>query len=840
MSRVGTAFPDAPAIATTDPEVQRLRAAVEARLLGGEVEQTRVGRFVVLERVGAGAMGVVYAAYDGELDRKVAIKMLHATRGDPQMRARLVREAQAMARLSHPNVVTVYETGVHEGCGFVAMEFVRGRTLRGWQADAKPTQAELLAAYAQAGRGLAAAHAAGVVHRDFKPDNVLVEGEASELRVRVADFGLASTRSAEATPADPTHEGDDDATMTRPGARMGTPGYMSPEQILGEPTDARSDQFAFCVALWEALVGRRPFAGRNSAEIFAAVLVGEIDPPPRGVMPPFVESALRTGLAHRSDRRHASMDALLRALADDPRRRRRRRLGIALALAIVPLGFVGLRAHTAVQARRCDARAASVDAVWNAEAETDVIAGLVGTAAVNADSTATRTSSELSAYADRLREATRSACRAIEIEHGLDDALGERAVSCLSAREHGLATLVDALAHADGPAVDNATRSVLLLPPPERCIDARALALDLPPPTEPERRAELRRIESELSASESLRRLGRDREALAKLEALEPAVAELGWPAADAKLAHRLAHMHVNVGAADRALELSQRAFYGAFRAGDDETMAMSATMVSHVLAILLAREAEAKHWDDLAVAAIARMAPAQRPMPELFHSSTQARRRLLAGDDVGAEESIDRALAEVESFYGPDHLLLSEPLLTLANIQCRRSAWHDCRVTHERAYAIVSAQLGDDHPWTARALAGLGVSVGHDGEPERGLALLADALAIDERLFGPDDYNCGVDHSYAGLVLLSSHQPERAIPELARALEIGEQTFPPTHPEVVLELINLGRAQREAGRLAEARTTLTLARDRQRPDSSADVRAELDGELAKLAEAER
>ncbi|HWB76151.1 MAG TPA: tetratricopeptide repeat-containing protein kinase family protein, partial [Nannocystaceae bacterium] len=604
----------------------------------------------------------------------------------------------------------------------------------------------------------------------------------------------------------------------------------------------RTDQFSFCVALWEALVGRRPFAGTSSAEIFAAVLVGEIDPPPRGLLPPFLESALRTGLAQRADRRHASMEALLLALANDPRRRRRRRLGLALALAIVPFGFVGLRAYAAVQSRRCDERAASVDAVWNADADASVVAGLGATGAVNASSTATRTSAELSAYADRLREATRAACRAIEIDRVLDDTMAERSVSCLSAREHGLTALVDALSRADGHTVDNATRSVLLLPPPERCTDARALALDLPPPAEPERRAELRRIESELSASESLRRLGRDHDALAKLEALEPAVAELGWPAADAKLANRLAHMHVNVGASERALELSQRAFYSAFRAGDDETMAMSATMVSHVLAILLAREPEAKHWDDLAVAALARLAPEQRPMPELFHSSTQARRRMLAGDDAGAEEAIGRALAEVESFYGPDHLLLSEPLLTLANIQCKRSAWHECRVTHQRAYDIVATKLGDDHPWTARALAGLGVSLGHDGEPERGLALLADALAIDERIFGPDDFNCGVDHSYAGLVLLASHQPERAIPELARALEIGEQTFPPTHPEVVLELINLGRAQREAGRFADARATLERARDRQRenPDTSADARAELDGELAKLAEAER
>ncbi len=834
-------FPDAPLVATSDPEVQRLGAAVLARLTGAAVEATRIGRFVVLERVGQGAMGVVYAAYDGQLDRKVAIKLLHATQGDPQVRARLVREAQAMARLSHPNVVTVYETGEHDGVGFVAMEFVRGRTLREWQAETKPAQAELLAAYQQAGRGLAAAHAAGVVHRDFKPDNVLVEGEAAGLRVRVADFGLASTRGAEPTPTDPTHDDrvpTGDASMTRPGARMGTPGYMAPEQILAEPTDARSDQFAFCVALWEALVGRRPFAGATTSELFASVLGGTIDPPPRGVLPPFLEAALRTGLALRPEARHASMDALLVALANDPRRRRRRWVAAGLALATLPLGIAGVRLHSAWQARRCDERAASVDAVWNAESDADVAAAITATGVANASTTAARTSAEMAAYAERLRAASSSACVAIDVAHTLDDDLAERATACLSAREQGLATLALALAQADATVVDNAVRSVLLLSPPERCTDARALALDLPPPVEPERRAELRRIEGELFATESLRRLGRDKEVLAKLEALEPDVAALEWPAADAKLANRLAHMHVNVGAADRALALSERAFYSAFRAADDETMAMSATLVSHVLSILLAREPEAQHWDDLAVAALARMAPEQRPLPELFHSSTQARRRLLAGDDVGAEQATDRAIAEVEGFYGPEHVLLSEPLLTLANIQCRRSAWSDCRLTAERAYAIVAANLGDDHPWTARALAGLGLAVGYDGEVERGLALLADALAIDERHSGANDFNAGVDHSYAGLVLLAGHQPERAIPELARAVAIGQTVFPPGHPEVVLELVNLGRAQREAGRLADARATLERARGQQK--QGADENAELAAELEKLAEAER
>ncbi|HKD42693.1 MAG TPA: serine/threonine-protein kinase, partial [Myxococcaceae bacterium] len=232
---------------------------------------TSIDRFLVIEPLGEGGMGVVYAAYDPELDRKVAIKLLHPRVGDSaDLRARLLREAQAMARLSHPNVVSVYDVGTFKDDVFVAMEFVDGRTLRAWLKEKARSWREVLGVFRQAGQGLAAAHAAGLVHRDFKPTNVLVRKDEV---VKVSDFGLALTHSsasrdsraamdaASVGPSSPRSDSTAPTLQSSPG--VGTPGYTAPEQLRGEAIDARADQYAFCVALYEALLGERPFEGKT-------------------------------------------------------------------------------------------------------------------------------------------------------------------------------------------------------------------------------------------------------------------------------------------------------------------------------------------------------------------------------------------------------------------------------------------------------------------------------------------------------------------------------------------------------------------------------------------------
>lgn len=330
-----------------------IRAGVKARLFA-EAEETprpdgtvparrttdaptRIGRYVVIKRIGAGGMGVVYAAYDDKLDRKVAVKLLRAGYGPVTQtaRQRLLREAQAIARLSHRSVIQVYEVGTHEDEVFVAMEYVEGSTLKQWQ----PSRdwREILARYLDAGRGLCAAHAAGIVHRDFKADNVLVR--ASDLVVRVVDFGLARTDGQTELGEDPNpRSGDHEPSLTHTGVIMGTPAYMAPEQHLAQPTEPRTDQYAFCSSLFEALYGYRAFAGERIDELRCNVLDGKVEPAPRyTAVPASIHKALTRGLSVDPEARFPTMDALLAELAVPTSGTRRRRVAWGLGLLSLTL-----------------------------------------------------------------------------------------------------------------------------------------------------------------------------------------------------------------------------------------------------------------------------------------------------------------------------------------------------------------------------------------------------------------------------------------------------------------------------------------------------------------------
>lgn len=329
--------------------------AVKAEIASDTLTRgANVGRYVVLGRIGSGAMGVVYAAYDPDLDRKVALKVVQ-TSGETDVgsngRARLVREAQALAKLSSPFVVGVYDVGTLGDHVWIAMEFVAGQTLRTWSSERSRPTAEIIRVMVDVARGIADAHKVGLVHRDLKPDNVMIGADG---RVRVMDFGLAHGRALSETDlavastlAANTQARPEVAALglnlTRTGAVQGTPAYMSPEQWCGREAGPTADQFSWSVMAWELLFGQKPFEGETMVTLAAAVLGGKRRPPARGRdVPAWLTRILDRGLSTEPEKRWLSTENLLQDIERAQTRNRWRRTTGAITIALVALTTAGL------------------------------------------------------------------------------------------------------------------------------------------------------------------------------------------------------------------------------------------------------------------------------------------------------------------------------------------------------------------------------------------------------------------------------------------------------------------------------------------------------------------
>jgi eukaryotic-like serine/threonine-protein kinase len=454
------AHSEAPRIGERPQADQLARAVARTRIgnkLFAKTEQVHLGRYHLLEMVGAGGMGVVWGAWDPELERRVAIKLVKATM--QAARERIQLEGQALAKLSHPNVVTVYDVGVVDEQVYIVMEWVRGQNLRAYGRTPR-TLREIVAIYRAAGEGLAAAHAAGLIHRDFKPDNAI---RGDDGRVRVLDFGLARN--------DVRPDDDGAATPSSDLTRgAGTPKYMPPEQAAGGALTPAVDQYAFCVSLREALVGRN--ADDKEADV-----------------PGWLEAIVIRGTAREAKDRFASMIDLLRALARDPATIWRRRLIVGGAIAATCAAFVigNLRARgTTVEP--CSGAHQEIARTWNASARAQMI-GHLQTLGAYGSNEADRIDGELARYADRWAASHHTAC--IANERGeLTAQLYERDLSCLARARAGLEAAVDLLARVPSERLSSAIVATRSLPDTERCLTETLASTVEPPPRELAARAD--------------------------------------------------------------------------------------------------------------------------------------------------------------------------------------------------------------------------------------------------------------------------------------------------------------------------------------------------------------
>jgi len=853
--------------------------AVSSALAAADIDAispgARLGRYMVIEVVGSGGIGIVYSAYDPDLDRRVALKLLRRSKltggvaAVNQRRGRLRREALALARLSHPNVVPIYEVATVSGLDrgedqiYVVMEFVEGSTLGEWLRERARSWAEIIALFIQAGRGLAAAHAADIVHRDFKPDNVRV---GTDGRVRVLDFGLAGplregdselSRAREherGSRRDPSDRGSSDPSeltredaVTRDGQVMGTPAYMAPEQATGGQVDARSDQFSFCVALYEAIYGERPFTGRYDdprrfIDLSRTRSLPGCRPPD---LPNEIERVILRGLSLEPDNRFDDIDGLLTGLSAVGEGPRRLWWVPASLLFLATVAIVAYERESSAEIT-CDDGQASLQGVWDPAVAYELRTAVLASTQPYAQDTWTTVEHSLNHWAERWQRARLRACEATHVHGGQSLGLLERRVACLDRqliRVESMTAGLRRLEQRPDELLERLTPMLDRVPSPETCAAANVLERStLEPSPEPSARA-AQTIREQLAMIEGLADVGELEQAIERGHRALALARDLDFEPITAEALLTLG-LVLDQQPTERgvAAELLTEAAWAAQRSGHERTLVRAAAALAGNLSAASAQLEVAEVWAELARASFVRLgddpeveielrthlghlAMVRGEYLEALKDNARARelaaergeghpnhlRTLLAaGDSLRELGRYEEAAAVLELGLrlaaiklGPQHPMVPELLDALGNVEAARARWPEALDLHRRALEVNVLIHGPTHRSVAKNLNNMAIIFDETGRYAESVETLERARAILVDIVGADHFDVAFVDVNLGSALQNLGRHGDAMVRYEAALGVLEASLGPEHMAVGVTLQNLGSAR--AGRLDHA-----------------------------------
>jgi eukaryotic-like serine/threonine-protein kinase len=762
-----------------------------------------VDRFYILGPIGRGGMGRVYRARDSQLGREVALKLLRYP-ADAHAQALLRREAQAMASLSHPNVVAIYDVGratlVPGGSTlFIAMELIEGETVKQWLRGQTRCFHEIMAVFLEAGRGLVAAHRAGLIHRDFKPSNVVVGHDG---RVRVLDFGIARALDPSTGPGELSAHVELDPELSRIGMIVGTPAYMAPEQYRGQTVDERCDQYAFCVALWEAAYGRRPFAADDLAALFAAKRTHVPEVPrslPQGV-PGWLEAILRRGLSPEPADRFASTAELLAALEHGWKRAHRwRRVMLGWTGAVVAALLAGHALTPEAIPSSCDRTHRSLEGVWDAPTRARIERALHERVPDGVEAWA-RIEPTLDVYVTRWVAAHAEVCD--ELGRNGVVAAEDARLRCLDARQSRLRTLVAELERADPAVIREAVVLAGRLPALDDCGDRREREDDPPLPDDPELRARVLDAREQLARAELLEIAGNFEESLSLAKAAWTTSRAVGYEPLRAEAALRVGAVLRHVDRFPEAADAMEEAYFVASSEGYDAVRAAAAVWLVLIVGKDLGEVARVEPWIRHAKAEVERSNDPQLQASLHHHMGDVYVTRRLSQEALA---SYQRAIEVLEPSVDPLDPTLALYFDDLGRAHKALGQLDPAMASYRRALSICEQRLGPRHLLTAMTLHNIGFIHYLQRRPDEAMAHYERALAILEAVFRGANQNIANSHYVIGHIHIDRGDYEQGLASYTRAHAIWEEALGPAHPETLAGLDAMSNTYRALGRYDEA-----------------------------------